>query len=61
MTKKDYIMIAQAIRLEYALQDASGQLLVRDVAKSIAQALWADNTRFDFDLFMKASVDERNV
>jgi hypothetical protein len=49
MTRKDYVLIAQAIADVYC--DSEAQLLIAD---SISQALQADNARFDRARFLTA-------
>lgn len=62
MTRKDYVLIAQAIWLEQDMPDdigdTKGRELIRltqlNMARSIALSLRADNPRFDREQFMRA-------
>ena len=53
MTKKDYVLIAEAIK--YALENERNDIsTVRSVADRIAEKLQDDNPRFDWDRFLTA-------
>lgn len=56
MTKKDYILIAEAIKLnaDCFKSDGSYQATVRQVAETIARHLQRENTRFDASRFLVA-------
>jgi hypothetical protein len=57
MTKKDYILIAQAIRGMYprdGLITAEAWAIRLDVAERLAAYLSTDNPRFDRDKFIEA-------
>lgn len=62
MTRKDYVLIAQAIKSERDKVAAYGELLagnaalsaVEHTARSVACALSQDNMRFDRERFMRA-------
>jgi len=63
MTKKDYELIAAAIKdnREYDPMECYAEAL-DDVARSLATALQRDNPRFDRDRFLKAcGVDAENI
>lgn len=51
MTKKDYIVIAEAIKRERDMQSINA---VRAIADSIASALAVNNSRFDSARFITA-------
>ena len=56
MTRKDYVLIAQAIR--YQVSNYQGHKLelaaIEDVARQIARELGKDNPRFDMPRFFAA-------
>ncbi len=57
MTRKDYILIAAAIKAaatEYPDERPDAKQQQEDVAFSIAEALASDNPRFDRERFLKA-------
>jgi hypothetical protein len=57
MTRKDYILIAQAIKAEvdqYLRGDEPERQALRLLADQLAHRLLQDNNRFDFDRFIKA-------
>lgn len=58
MTKKDYELIAYAIKevktRHYFLADPIAQDAIKKVAENIAQALMHDNPRFIYDKFIEA-------
>ena len=58
MTRKDYEIIAQAIRNTRAKADFQGkagdEATIQEVARSLAQLLKFDNVRFDEDRFLDA-------
>lgn len=49
MTKKDYILIASAIK-----KSSDGQDNVKDVVEAIAEILGYDNPNFQYTRFMEA-------
>lgn len=54
MTRKDYILIAAAIKAEQR-HGREGDETINNVARSIADALQSDNPRFDRARFLKAA------
>ena len=66
MTRKDYILIAEAIAgttLPVSLTDDRHNLMMRAVtrtiAESVADGLAGDNPRFDRERFLKAALGEQ--
>lgn len=54
MTRKDYVLIAAAIKSQLGFVPHERDLTIEAVAKAIAAALAQDNPRFDRERFMKA-------
>lgn len=58
MTRKDYKMIARAIRLQYNIakmaDEDAAMLRIRKIAGDMAHMFDEDNPRFDGDKFMEA-------
>jgi hypothetical protein len=55
MTRKDYVMLAAAIKEAHAYAiDAARRLGVASAAHEVADAIARDNPRFDRDRFLKA-------
>ncbi len=54
MTRKDYVLIAAAIKSAPVVY-AEGHMAAQTVAESIADALAAENPRFDRARFLKAA------
>ena len=58
MTRKDYVMIAQALRTQFELShdnnEDDGLCAVINIANDLATALEADNPRFDRERFLEA-------
>jgi len=63
MTRKDYVLIADAIKKAKEFCDASGvsTISLRECASSIAFELKTDNPRFDDVRFLKACEVYRNA
>ena len=58
MTRKDYILLAKAIRKAQAeVTDMHDVAVIYQTTKHIADALVEDNPRFDRDRFLRASAD----
>ena len=56
MTKKDYVMIAEIFKSnrEDFIEDEDGYVVIGIMAHQIANALQADNPRFNRELFFTA-------
>lgn len=54
MTRKDYELIADAIKQHSAAANPDAAAAVRRVAHELTEALSADNSRFDTSRFLKA-------
>lgn len=54
MTKKDYKIIAEALRCVLDRQDAEERLVVVEVVNELEKYISKDNYRFDIDKFEKA-------
>lgn len=54
MTRKDYQLIADVIKVERNASRGAAKLAVETVAASMAIALKRDNPRFDADRFLAA-------
>lgn len=56
MTRKDYVLIAQAIKgqVNFFIGDQLVLQVIKAIAISVAMALATDNPRFDRDRFMQA-------
>lgn len=67
MTRKDYILIAEALRkslvreVELHGPDSDSAAIVRLVASQIAYALSTDNPRFDFEHFLAVVRGEKSL
>lgn len=60
MSKKDYVAIARAIcTATYAADDMADRFTAARIAREIANALAADNPRFDRERFIRACEYER--
>ncbi len=58
MTRKDYVIIAAALKKsgdECRAEYANGAYATERIAREIARALAADNPRFDGERFLKAA------
>lgn len=57
MTRKDYVLLAQAIRGSFAaVKNAEQQNGVKTAAERLSDALAADNPRFDRTRFLEAAI-----
>ena len=54
MTKKDYILIAAALRAAREGQDTDAQTTITHVARRVGAELTSTNPRFDLSRFLKA-------
>ena len=61
MTRKDYILIAGALRNEYEKTTKDFRLGVNCAAQRIANVLAADNPRFDREHFLSVVRGEREL
>lgn len=63
MTRKDYIVIAEALRVHYHLakisQDGHKMVCTGEVAEELADTLHRDNPRFDREFFLQVVRGEK--
>lgn len=62
MTRKDYVLIAEALRIEYDAavgnHEENGARGIRSAAGSLARSLSEDNVRFDQARFLRAALGD---
>jgi hypothetical protein len=63
MTRKDYIIIAEALRVSYLspLATPEGKKVIESTAAEIADSLRRDNSRFNFSHFMSVVRGEKEL
>jgi hypothetical protein len=63
MTRKDYIIIAEALRVSYLspLATEQGKKAIESTAAEIADSLRRDNSRFNFAHFMAVVRGEKEL
>lgn len=56
MSKKDYVLIANAIKeiADYKTVDVSAMVAIEEVAKNLADTFKSQNSRFDTNRFLTA-------
>lgn len=61
MTRKDYVLLAEALRIVHRRYGVGTKRVVEETAQEIADALAADNSRFDSDHFLAVVRGEKDL
>jgi hypothetical protein len=61
MTRKDYIAIADALRIGYVYWQGPSELVVKNIAERIADKMELDNPRFDRNHFLAVVTGKKDL